>query len=151
MESLQHVSIGLYDHHRASWNTTSSDWNMMGVALTGTTELREIIAPMALGPKPVPRARGSGTQTVTVTSSAHNNSKYLGFSGCSAASPGCAFVKGANYTNVVASTHNGVSGYMTMLVEISINPVSPAANTVVNSSSSTAGSFIDGIEILGGP
>ena len=123
--------------------TQSTAWDIGATDFTGTAGTAANNGSDAIGTTNTATG-ASTTQTVTVNSSSHNNSKYLGVVGYNNGT----ITKGANYTNCVPNTNNTV---LSLLTEISTNPVSPAANTAVNSTATNAGDDhygIFGIELL---
>jgi hypothetical protein len=125
-----------------SW-TQANDWVLGATDYTGTAGTAANNGSDAIGTNTT--NTGSGTAiSVTVNSSSHNNSKYYGGM-VTVDSGGNIPVKGANYTNNVTGTH---AAFVSLLTELSTNPVSPAANTAVNGTCITTTWGIVGIELL---
>ncbi len=124
----------------STWTGTADDASLIVATLTGTASGCSSAIGGTAG-----AATGSSS-TVTVTSTGHNNSKYYGTVNTytDTITPGTA------YTTAVAQTSNGSSIEST--TELSTSPVSPAASTVVNFSSTGGGpvsyAAIVGLEIV---
>lgn len=159
LRSVNNFSLAIFRAYSASalgstaisstW-TQSNDWVMGATDYLGTAGTSANNGSDAIGN--INSAVGTSAATslsTTVASSSNNNSKYYGAYVVANTSDGL-IVKGASYTANVPDTYNG--NFVTLLTELSTNPVTPAASTAVNGTNSAAAGVptpgIFGVELL---